>query len=162
MNEIKDLPTLKLYDSEIKRVGKDKSLGVIVDEGLPWNDQFKLLTGKLAAGFSSLEKLKDVLSPSKLCDVYRALFESHLRYANTLWGSLTPAEVQTLQRLQSRALSIIESARCKDPWPKIWLNAENLILFDQSVLVYKILNKLCPENFCNTFQLRSSLSNCNT
>ena len=47
-------------------------------------------------------------------------------------------------------------------WPKNWLNVENLILFDQSILVCKIPNKLCPESFWNMFQLRSSLSNCNT
>ena len=51
VNEIKELPLLKLNDSEIKRVGKVKSLGVIVD------DQFKSLTGKLAAGLSSSRML---------------------------------------------------------------------------------------------------------
>ena len=56
----------------------------------------------------------------------------------------------------------INTARYKDPWPENWLNVENLILFDQSILVYKILNKLCPASFWNMFQLRSSLSNCNT
>ena len=34
INDIKDLPPLKLNDNEIKRVGKVKSLGVISDEGL--------------------------------------------------------------------------------------------------------------------------------
>ena len=96
------------------------------------------------AGLSSLKKLKDVLPQSKLCDVYRALFESHLRYANTIWGRLSSAELQTPQRLQNKALSMIESARYKDPWPKTWLNVENVILFDQSILVYKVLNKLWP------------------
>ena len=75
INEIDDLPPLKLNDSEIKRVEKAKSLGVIVDEGL----KYKSLTGKLVGGLSSLKKLKDVLPRSKLCDVYHALFESHLR-----------------------------------------------------------------------------------
>ena len=111
VNEIKELPSLKLYDSEIKRVGKVKSLRVIVDEGRTWNDQFKSVTGKLAAGLSSLKKRKDVLPQSKLCDVYRALFESHLRYGSVVWGSLSSAELQTLQRLQNRALSIIASAK---------------------------------------------------
>ena len=55
--------------------------------------------------------------------------------------------------LQNRALSITESVRYKDPWPKIWLNAENFVLFDRSSLVYKILNKLCPESFWNMFHL---------
>ena len=112
-----DLSPLKLNDSEIKRVGKVKSLSVIVDEGLKWKNQFKSLTGKLA-GLSSLKKLKTVLPQSILCDVYRALFESHLRYGNVVWGSLSSTKLQTLQCLQNRALSIIESAKFKDPWPK--------------------------------------------
>ena len=83
---------------------KGRSLGVIVNEGLTWNSQFKSLMRKLAAGLSSLKKFKDVLPQSKLCDVYRALFESHIRYGNVVWGSLSSAELQTLQRLQNRAL----------------------------------------------------------
>ena len=38
INELKDLPSLKLNDSEIKRVPKVKPLGIIVDEELIWND----------------------------------------------------------------------------------------------------------------------------
>ena len=67
INEIDDLPPLELNDSEIKRVEKTKSLGVIIDEGLKWKDQYKSLTGKLAGGLSSLKRLKDVLPQSKLC-----------------------------------------------------------------------------------------------
>ena len=102
INEIDDLPPLKLNDSEIKRVEKTKSLGVIVDEGLKWKDQYKSLTGKLAGGLSSLKKLKDVLPQSKLCDVYHALFESHLCYGNVVWGSISSSELQALQRLQKK------------------------------------------------------------
>ena len=115
VNEIEELPSLKLNDSETKRVRKVKSLGVIVEEGLTWNDQLKSLTGKLALGLSPLKKLKDVLPQPKLFDVYRALFESHLRYGKVVWGSLPSTELQTLQRLQNRALSTIASARHKDP-----------------------------------------------
>ena len=115
INEIDDLPPLKLNDSQIKRVEKTKSLGVIFDEGLKWKDQYKSLTGKLAGGLSSLKKLKEVLPQSKLCDVYHALFERHLRYGNIVWGSISSSELQAHQRLQNRALLTIEHARFKDP-----------------------------------------------
>ena len=84
INEINNLPPLKLYDSKIKRVEKAKSLGAIVDEGLKWKNQFKALTGKLAGGLPSLKKLKNVLPQFKLCDIYCALFGSHLRYGNVV------------------------------------------------------------------------------
>ena len=52
------------------------------DERLKWKNQVKSSTEKLAGGLSSLKKLKYVLPQSNPCDVYRALFESHLRYGN--------------------------------------------------------------------------------
>ena len=141
INEIDYLPPLELNDSEIKRVEKTKSLGAIIDEGLKWKDQYKSPTGKLAGGLSSLEKLKDVLPQPKLCDVYQALFESHICYGNLVWGSISLSELQALQCLQNRALSIKERARFKDPWPKKGLSVVNLVRFDRCVMVYKIVNK---------------------
>ena len=42
-------------DSEIKRVAKTKSLGVIVDEGLNWDDQFSKVKGKISGGLKSIK-----------------------------------------------------------------------------------------------------------
>ena len=139
-----------------------KSLGVIIDEGLKWKDQYKSLIGKLAGGLSSLKKLKDVLPQSKLCDVYHALFESHIRYGNVVWGTISSSELQALQSLQKRAISIIDRARFQDLWPKKLLSVMNLIRFDLCVMVYKIANKQCPESLWNMFQQRCSISNYNT
>ena len=52
----------------------------------------------------------------KLCSVYYALVESHLRYGDAIWGSLCTAKLAALQRLQSRAWSIIENTKLKDLW----------------------------------------------
>ena len=99
VNEIKELPSLKLNDREIKRVGKVKSLGVIVDEGLTWNYQFRSLTGKLAAGLLSLKKLKDVLPQPKLCDggAYRQL--NFKRYSVCKIESCQSSQVQVIRTL---------------------------------------------------------------
>ena len=50
INTINDLPSLKLNDSEIKRVGSVKSLGFIVDDGLKWKNEVKSSKEKLAGG----------------------------------------------------------------------------------------------------------------
>ena len=46
---------LNLNDSEIKRVTKTKSLGVMVDGGLNWDDQFSKVKGKIRGGLKSLK-----------------------------------------------------------------------------------------------------------
>ena len=87
-NKVEISEPLNLNDSEIKRVAKTKSLGVMVDEGLNWDDQFSKVKGKISGSLKSLKELKNLISQSQLDHVYRALIESYLRYANVIWGSL--------------------------------------------------------------------------
>ena len=81
--------------------------------------------------------------------------ESHLRYADVIWGSLPVRKIETLQRLQIRAQLIIETARVKDNWSCDRLNVRNLISFDRLVMMYKIINKLSPESLWDRIELRS-------
>ena len=74
---------------KVKRGQEVKHLGVTIDEKLSWNKQYKTLNCKLKSGLSSLRQLKDTLPELKLDQVYRALFESHLRYGDEFWGSLS-------------------------------------------------------------------------
>ena len=140
---------------EIKRVSNTKSLCVMVDEYLNWDEQFKSVKSKICGGHASLKKLKNILPQSKLCCVYYAIVESHLRYADVIWERLPARKIETLQRLQNRAQLIIETARVKGNWSCDWLNVSNLISFDRLVMMYKIINKLSPESLWDKFELRS-------
>ena len=148
--------------TEIKSADNVKSLGKIIDVKLNWNDHFKLLKGKLAAGLLSLKKVKNILPQSKLCSVYQALVESHILYADIVWGNLPETKLHTLQRFQDRTLSIIKNARIKDKWQGNWLKVENLIKLDQTVMMLKINNKLCPESLWSKVRQRYKISNYNT
>ena len=102
---------LELGRKEIKRGSNTKSLGVMIDEYLNWDEQFKSIKNKICGGLASLNKPKNILPQSKLCCVYYAIVESHLRNADVIWGSLPARKIETLQRLQNRAQLIIETAR---------------------------------------------------
>ena len=67
---------LELGSKEIKRVSNTKSLGVMADEYLNWDEQFKSGKSKSCGGLASLKKLKNILPQSKLCSVYYAIVES--------------------------------------------------------------------------------------
>ena len=48
--------TIKLKSqNQIKRVAKTTSLGVMVDKGLNWDDQFSKMKGKISGGIKSLK-----------------------------------------------------------------------------------------------------------
>ena len=96
---------------------------------------------------------------SQVCSVFHAIIESHLGYANVIWGSLSKTKLDTVQRLYSRAHTIIENACIKDELSSNWLYVENLTRFDRSVMAYKSLNKL---SLWDKYQNRSAYSNYET
>ena len=124
--------------------------------------QFKTVKGKVHGGLTSLKKLKNILPQSQLSNVYRALVESHMRYADVIWGHLSNSKKESLQRRQDRAISVIKTSRIKEEWSHNFLRTEQLVIFDCAVMAYKIMNRLCQENLWNKFQQRSEYSSYNT
>ena len=129
-NKITQQEELKLNGSEIKRVKKVKSLGVNIDQGLNWEDQFKAIKGESMRALASLKTLKNIVSQSQLSNVYRALVESHIRYADVIWGSISNSKIESLQRFQDRAISIIDTSRIKDDWSMTLSTVKHPIIFD--------------------------------
>ena len=130
---------------------KVDAIPVTVDEGLKWEQHFKVVKGKVRGGLASLKKLKNLVPQKQLDNVYRALIESHLRYASVIWGSIPSSKIKILQNLPDRARTLIEGARIKDDWSYNWLNVEQLIKFDRSAMAYKIINRTCPESLWDKF-----------
>ena len=104
-----------------------------------WDEQFKRTNNKMSGGLAALKTLKNFVSQSQLCTVHYVLIESHLRYADVIWGSMSKTKLAALQRLQSWACSIIANARIKDSWSFYWLNVENLFCYDRTIMTYKIV-----------------------
>ena len=109
-----------------------------------------------------LWKLKNILPQSQLLDVYRALVESHLRYANVVWGALPDTKINTGQKYQNIAFNLIESTKIKNAYNRNVLDVRELMVFDRAVMAFKIVNMLCPESLQNKFTKRSASSNYNT
>ena len=112
----------------------------------------------LKGGMSSFRKLKNILPQRKLDQVYKALFESHLRYGNVVWSALSNTKLSQLQRRQTRAKKLIANAKYTGGWACKWLTVKSLISFDQGVMTYRILHDLCPENVCHKLTERSTIS----
>ena len=78
-----------------------------------WGDQFRSVKGKFASCLAPLQTLKNMISQSQHMELYYTLVDSHLRYANVVWGSLCDTKMEVLQRLQKRAFDIIDSSRLR-------------------------------------------------
>ena len=161
-NTSPELPPFYLNNTRIKQVHKTKYLGLTIDDSLNWNEQYKSVKWKVVGDLAALRKLKSILPQSKLLEVYRPLVESHLRYANVVWGALPSTKLSTLQKYQNRAFNLIESSKTKDAYNWNVLDVRELMSFDRAVMIFKIVNMLCPEGLQNKFIERSALTNYNT
>ena len=74
-----------------------------------------------------------------------------------IWGHL-PENLCPLQKIQNRAYCAIESAPIKDQLPYERLNIEKIITYNRAIMVYKILEKRCPENLKGKFVKRTQIS----
>ena len=82
-----DLPqALTLDGSDINKVDQVKSLGIIINENLTWDEQYKRVKGKMSAGLSALKRLKNILPQSQFCSVYYALVERVICVMAMLFG----------------------------------------------------------------------------
>ena len=80
LNTLNTLNPLTINGIDIKRVTKTKSLGIVVDENLSWDEQYKTLKGKIYGGLSSLKMLKNIIPQTKLCSVYYAIYAMPMKY----------------------------------------------------------------------------------
>ena len=94
--------------------------------------------------------------------IFGLLQKSHLRYADVVWGSLSETKITALQRLQNRAFETIQGSKIKDSLIRPTFSIDQMFQFDRSVLMYKIINKICPESLHDKFAERSSISKYDT
>ena len=85
-----------------------------------------------------MKKLKDILPQSMLFQVYKALVQSHLRYADVVWGSLSNTKISALQGMQNRGLDSIEASEVKNSLIRPTFSIDQMVQFDRSVLMFKI------------------------
>ena len=109
-----------------------------------------------------MKKLKGILLQSMLFQVYKALVESHLRYADGVWGSLSNTKIKALQRLQNCAFDIIQASKLKGSLIRPTFSIDQMFQFDRSVLMFKITSEIFPESLHHKFAERSSISKYDT
>ena len=93
LGKISEIGDLKVGEEEIKRVRKTKYLGLTIDETMSWNQQYKIVKGKVKGGLDSIRTLRQMLPQPKLFQVFQALVESHLRYGNIIWSHLSATKL---------------------------------------------------------------------
>ena len=105
---------LKLYlnGKKIRQVSSIKFLGVIIDENLTWKPQLDNLKKKLITCHGTLYRLKDTIPKILYKNLYHSLFEAHITYCISVWGSLSYTSMHDIFVLQKKCVRMLFSKPC--------------------------------------------------
>lgn len=83
-------------------------LGVVIDDGLTWQEHVSQLCRKLSSSLFLLRRLRKHMDDAGLMSLYYAVFYSHINYGVVLWGNAGHAV--RVFRMQKRAVRILATA----------------------------------------------------
>ena len=148
----------------IQRVNNCKFLGVTIDSTLNWSEHIKVIKNKISKGLGILCKARKVLDASTLETLYYSFIYPYLTYGIEVWGSCGVCNLNTVFKLQKRAIRIISSSHYlahTEPLFKTYnlLPLSGIYQFSIGKLMYKYVNNQLPQIFNSMFMKSSSFHN---
>jgi len=83
-----------------------KYLGVLLDNKLSWKPHVQKVKTQLSRACAILSKLKHNTTPPVPKVVYNSIIHSYLNYSTLNWGRASNATIQSLIKLQTKAIKI--------------------------------------------------------
>ena len=121
------------YDLKIKINGKKllrssavKYLGIILDPHLNWSAHVNSLAPKLNRAAGMLAKVRHFVTKHTLRNIYFGIFSSLLTYGSQVWGQFFNKHIFRIQRIQNKAIRIINFANYRDD-PTLFYKNSNII-----------------------------------
>lgn len=123
---------MKIGGTLIEQIGKEmpeqavKFLGIPIDEHLTWNAHIKHISKSLF----SISQLKNCLPKITMIRLYNALIQPYQNYGIQICGNSRPTCLQTLQRIQKKAIRMIHGATYNSHTAPLLKNAHILEIPD--------------------------------
>ena len=161
------------YDLKVKVNGKKlrlssnvKYLGVYLDEHLNWSYHVDALAAKLTRASGMLAKIRHYVNEKTLLNIYHGIFSSIMTYGSQIWGQFTNKHVKRIQKLQNKAIRIINFANFKDSSGPLYQKSKILKLEDQISMenfyfVQRDIQGDLPSPLLNTFIVVPATPNSN-
>ena len=128
----------------------EELLGVTVQCDLKWSRHIELLTNKLKARLTGLERLKYVMTKSTKNNIVQGVFNSVLCYCIQLFGGCNSSELHQLQVQQNRAakcvLRLPPGSSRSFIFEKLgWMSVQQLIAYHTLITIFRIRHNREPE-----------------
>ena len=102
-----DCPKIKISGKPIKEVMSAKFLGVTIDNKLSWIPHIDTLYKKLKSATGILNRIMNNIPRDSYKSLYFSLFESHLKYCLTVYGTASKCHTEKIFRIQKHCVRIL-------------------------------------------------------
>ena len=136
------------------RVYEFKYFGVILDSCLSWNDHIDLISTKISPRLGMLRKARKVIPREACITLYDTMILPLFDYCSAVWDGCGKTNRDNLDKLQRRAVSIIEGRKIQHheinhtlSWPSL----ESRQKYQICLQIFKCLNGLAPAYLLHDF-----------
>ena len=158
LSKIIEYPNINIGGQNIKIVESTKSLGVVIDEKLNWEEHIDNISKKASKDIGAIKLIKRYIPKENLNDVYNALIKPHFDYCSLVWENCSVTLQQKPPKRQNRADRVISGdsyeIRLKDILQKLKRKPLNYCRLEQLlVLTNKILQKNAQKFLTELFNI---------
>ena len=148
-------PPLAFNNNNVPEPNSQKHLGVVLDNRLSFEDDFKMIINKVNKTIGLLRKLQNILPRSALLTIYKSFIRPHIDYGDIIYNQAYKTFHIKLERLQYNACLAITGAIRGTSREELYeeLSLEPLQLrrwFRKLSCFYKLFNSKKP---CYLFKL---------
>ena len=94
-------PVIQIVNRPVNRVTTKKSLGIVIDQYLLWDNYLDKVCKKVSSGIGAIRRLKPYVTHETLVSVYHALVQPYFDYCCLVWEPIGAALSNRLQSLQN-------------------------------------------------------------
>ena len=106
-NEYDNSRAIYINGQLITKVHTTKFLGIIIDDKLNWHAHLEYLSKKLRSMTGAIKRMRLSIPKAYYRTIYSALFESHLNYGISIWGSAGVTCIKKLFVLQKYCIRVL-------------------------------------------------------
>jgi hypothetical protein len=121
---------IAIDDAKLERASSLKFLGVHIDGRLTWKTHIAEISKKVSKNVGILNKIKYKVPSESLLTLYHAMIGSHLSYCTIVWGCAKPSVIDSLIKLQKRAVRIITLSKFREHSDPLFFNLGILKISD--------------------------------
>ena len=158
---------LIINNEMITQETQTKFLGVIIDQKLTWGPHINFTKSKIAKGIGIICKTKSLLNTSTLVTLYNSFIYPYLNYAIEIWGDTHECYLNTLVKLQKKAVRIITKSPFLAHTQPLFeqlriLNLEKIHVYKIGIVMFKVYDNSTPSIFSDLFKYNHTVHNYGT